>query len=1310
MKKKFAITSLAFVLLTCVLLLASCSCKHTYSEWQTTREATCTEAGEKTRTCSKCNDVQTETVSALGHDLGALIPSKEPTCTEDGYTEHYHCARCGKDFAQSGTEIEAKIPASHKLEFVAEVVSCTTNGVAAHDHCTVCGKNFIGGVEKTDNELKTAPVNHTLEFIAEVDATCTSGGVLAHDRCSVCGKNFIAGVEETDDELKTDALGHNYYTVEALDATCTTDGAIAHLHCDGCGSNIVKGVEKTAGELKIPASHSLVTVSGAEKTCTTDGVIEHERCTVCGKCFIDGVEKTDSELKISAGHELEDVAEVAKTCTTDGVLAHEHCTVCDKNFIDGVEKTDDELKIETTGHIYGNLIQESGKKDHYQCSVCGKYFDADHNEITVLELPSDHTFGAWTAKVPETCTTNGMKGYYTCSDASCAGKYFDIDYNEIDDLTIPAAHKWSAEPEYNFSEHYFVCTVCSYVEEYVDHDLTTEYVKENGQWYEYQKCKACAYKTERSAFDKIADITPIRSFLVDRYDLYMFYMSVLYENDSTSEDSIISYIDTDAFYDMVQELKKAGVFPVTKTVTLSMRNFTKDVEITFDLHSEEAVPEYTVYQKGYLTDLGDIRFKFVSNSGYTSGYTSLSYMTVTDDGGFNPDYDFADGDKVYTISFTYDEEEYALSFTYVNRKVVRKISTYDDKVNLGEYPEIRIEYTDDTTRYTDALSAFDMTDGAFDKDTVGKYTFTLKSKDGFATETFTVEVVDPRSISGVDGNVYMALGEGTFKVKVQYNDGTEEYLTLTPYAIINPDCYNSGNPFDNTTVGSYEVTARIKGFDTYLCINVYDPENLSAIYIYVTFDTPILCEVDAEGNVILDATYLYICAKLNDGTEEYVQLGPDMWTASMGEDGKSGTITVTYKGAITSFEFKIAEKDVSVFSVCTKESGNVREILAKDKVLDGYFLKVSAYDGGYYYVPLTSDMFYLGSEKFDMSSSENGWYDVRVEYGGKLTSDRISLIIYSDSDVLQSFSGGDDTAICGSYEYVMSQIEKMYFYYYEYVHFSAYLPIYSERVDFNDVTVGDVSEYDFTKPGEVKIPLTYKDATYTLELMLIPDLSLYESEEYTMECWGEIFAAQVYDMGYIVYRGSTYTFEIFDEANGIYNIDDDLYFINEDEKAFVRFRGSMLGVEPTVYFFQGYKVEIYTKNGVSYADIYEPYDEDYDYNSTSECVLGDGTVELQGMILSVVPGTNELTVYIEGETVYTYVEDHSSWKFVYQFNDNGKIYLFNVTTDPDTSEETKEFLTYAEWKQTDNVVSIIVDGRPEMIFSVDDKGNLTPIG
>ncbi|MGM9645723.1 MAG: hypothetical protein ACI3XS_03435 [Eubacteriales bacterium] len=1310
MKRIIAITSLAFALLTCVLLLASCQCKHTYSEWQTTKEATCTEAGEKTRTCSKCNYTETEKIASLGHDLGALIQAKEPTCTEDGYVEHYHCARCGKDFAQGGTEIEAAIPASHKLEFVAEVKSCITNGVAAHDHCTVCGKNFIGDMEYTDEMLKTSPVDHTLEFVIEIDATCTSDGVLAHDRCTVCGKNFIEGVEKSDDELKTDALGHSYYTVEAVDATCTTDGVIAHLHCDGCGSNIVKGVEKTDDELKIPASHNLMTVSGAEKTCTTDGVIEHERCTVCGKNFIDGVEKTDGELKIPAGHEFEDVAEVAKTCTTDGVAAHKHCTVCGKNFIDGEEKTDDELKIETTGHTYGELIQESGKRDHYQCSVCGKYFDADHNEITVLDLPTGHTFGTWTAEQPATCTTDGKKGYYTCSDEACAGKYFDIDYNEIGDLTIPAAHKWAAEPEYDSWEHYFVCTVCHEEKDRAEHELTTEYKKENGQWYEYQACKVCGYESEGSMFDKVADISPVRSFLVDQYDLYSFYMSVLYEDGSTSEESIISYIDTDAFYDMVQELKAAGVFPVTKTVTLSMRNFTKDVEITFDLHSTKAVPEYPVYQQGYLTDLGDIRFKFVSNSGYTSGYTTLSYMTVTDDGGFNPDYDFADGDKVYTISFTYDEEEYTLSFTYVNRAVVRKIGSYDSSVKLGEYPEIRMEYTDGTSKCTEVLTMFDMTDGSFDKDTLGEYTFTLKSKDGFATETFTVEVVDPKSISGVDGNVYMALNDGTFTVKVYYNDGTSEYLTLTPYAITNPDLYGSGTPFDNTTAGEYYVTARIKGYDADLCIDVYDPENLLAKEIYVTFDTPIICETDADGNVTIDATYLYIFAKMNNGTEEYVQLGPDMWTANKGEDGKTGYITVTYKGATTSFDYTIAEKTVSGISVCTKESNYVNKILAKDGVInEEYFLKVSSSDGGYYYVQITADMFYLDGEAFDLSTAGSGRYDVTIKYGEASTG-TMRLFVYNDGDISKSFYGGGDTAICGSYEYVLSQIAKMYFYYQEELNFSgSWASICSEDINFEDIIVGNVSEYDFTKPGEVKIPLTYNDVTYTLELMLIPDLSLYESEEYAIERWGSFYVAQVYDIGYIVYNGNTYTFEIADAENGIYNIDDDLYVLNEDGKTFVRFRGSMLGVEPTVYFFQDYKVEIYTKNGVSYADIYEPDGEDYDYNSTSECILGDGTVEIQGMTLSIVPGTNELTVYIEGETVYTYTEDFSSQKFLYQFNDSGKIYLFMVTTDSETGEETKAFLTYAEWEQTDNIVSIIVDGTPEMAFSVDDEGNLTPI-
>ena len=78
-----------------------------------------------------------------------------------------------------------------------------------------------------------------------------------------------------------------------------------------------------------------------------------------------------------------------------------------------------------------------------------------------------------------------------------------------------------------------------------------------------------------------------------------------------------------------------------------------------------------------------------------------------------------------------------------------------------------------------------------------------------------------------------------------------------------------------------------------------------AKYIYTRFTAPILCETDAEGNVIIDATYLYIIAALNNGTEEYVQLSDGMWTANKFDD-ETGYIEVTYKGATTNFDFKIA--------------------------------------------------------------------------------------------------------------------------------------------------------------------------------------------------------------------------------------------------------------------------------------------------------------------------------------------------------------------------------------------------------------------
>ena len=67
---------------------------HTYDAGKVTKEATCTEDGIKTYTCS-CGDVKTETIPKLGHDYEDTIIA--PTCTTDGYTKHV-CNRCGDSY------------------------------------------------------------------------------------------------------------------------------------------------------------------------------------------------------------------------------------------------------------------------------------------------------------------------------------------------------------------------------------------------------------------------------------------------------------------------------------------------------------------------------------------------------------------------------------------------------------------------------------------------------------------------------------------------------------------------------------------------------------------------------------------------------------------------------------------------------------------------------------------------------------------------------------------------------------------------------------------------------------------------------------------------------------------------------------------------------------------------------------------------------------------------------------------------------------------------------------------------------------
>ena len=77
-----------------------------------TKEATCTEKGVLTKTCSRCNDVVTEDIPALGHSFSETYTvDKAATCTEDG-EQSKHCTREGCD---ARDDVQAIKAAGHKF-------------------------------------------------------------------------------------------------------------------------------------------------------------------------------------------------------------------------------------------------------------------------------------------------------------------------------------------------------------------------------------------------------------------------------------------------------------------------------------------------------------------------------------------------------------------------------------------------------------------------------------------------------------------------------------------------------------------------------------------------------------------------------------------------------------------------------------------------------------------------------------------------------------------------------------------------------------------------------------------------------------------------------------------------------------------------------------------------------------------------------------------------------------------------------------------------------------------------------------------
>jgi len=224
---------------------------HAWGEWTVTTEPTCTEAGEETRTCSRCGETETREVPALGHDYVAVVTA--PTCTEKGYTTHT-CSRCGDSYVD--TYVDALGHDWGEWTVTTEP-TCTEAGEETRT-CSRCG-------EKETREVPA--LGH--DYAAVVTApTCTEKGYTTHT-CSRCGDSYV--------DTYVDALGHAWGEWTVTTAPSCTEAGEETRACSRCGETETR---------EVPAlGHDYVAAVTAP-TCTEKGYTTHT-CSRCGDSYVD---------------------------------------------------------------------------------------------------------------------------------------------------------------------------------------------------------------------------------------------------------------------------------------------------------------------------------------------------------------------------------------------------------------------------------------------------------------------------------------------------------------------------------------------------------------------------------------------------------------------------------------------------------------------------------------------------------------------------------------------------------------------------------------------------------------------------------------------------------------------------------------------------------------------------------------------------------------------------------------------------------------------------------------------------------------
>ena len=243
---------------------------HTWDSGTITTAPTCTKAGEKTYSCTKCGATKIEPIPATGHSWKSEWASdathhwhecanKNCDVTDnagkDGYAEHSGgtatctekavCTHCGQSYGETnpvnhtGTEQWTQTTTTHEKRWNC----CNTVSVPNENHewadgvCSECGyvclhedtdKNHICDIcGKTTSEHKDADNNHICDYCNKKISDHSGGKAtcIAKAVCEICKESYGSLDLNNHADLKH---------IDAKGATAAEEGNIEYWYCGGC--------------------------------------------------------------------------------------------------------------------------------------------------------------------------------------------------------------------------------------------------------------------------------------------------------------------------------------------------------------------------------------------------------------------------------------------------------------------------------------------------------------------------------------------------------------------------------------------------------------------------------------------------------------------------------------------------------------------------------------------------------------------------------------------------------------------------------------------------------------------------------------------------------------------------------------------------------------------------------------------------------------------------------------------------------------------------------------------------------------------